>query len=956
MMKSPAIKWTIYLVVALIVAGAVAWQVAPDDIAKIIPYAPKPDTGNWHIHVTDMEGKPIPATRVESYSNGKYLSGFCDKNGDINVNIDRSGGRSTLKIRAAGYVSMNAQWGTGNYSLKDAPQDIEVKMVKGTEIGGKVVDDENNPIFGVKVEVNFRGENDPPKAVYPASFDTIVQTDKNGEWKINSAPAKLTQLNLSLEHPAFLAKSRGIRVPTSEFKNFMDFSDVRTMEPGIEVTGTVRGPDGTPIAGAYVTPGRSPWEGRRRQALIRKTNSSGKFTFKGCEPGNSYLTVIAKGFAPEVKQVKFEDGMNPVSFRLDQGKKVTFKVVDINKNPLPNANIGVSQFQGIQSLNNMFRQANPYKTDSKGELVWEGAPDKEPVSFYVWKQGFNTNSSTLNPKDNTIEVVLHTPMTVEGTVVDADSGSSIPNFTYERGIKWNGNSNIHWEDHTRQQGNNGSFSMKINDGNTDRQFAIRVSARGYYPAESELFKNGEKPPELVLKLKKGEGNKGVVKNAAGEPVANVELAVYTASQRMHMYNGQINNRNGGSLVRSNNEGAFTLDPITEEYGIVAVHDSGVAIASQEDFEKEKVITLEPWATVQGKAYIGTTPAANATLALSNAFPYVQNKPYFGTHSRIETDKDGNFTIEKVIPGPISVSRQVEVDTGQGGRYSQNVYTETYSVKPGEDLQIRLGGKGRPVIGKVIFPQGMKEQLDLRYPNYYINQIIPPKVSQQESNPLTNAISALFGGKRGDRRSPEEIQKSRERLKHYQFRLEEDNTFRIDDVTPGTYRMNLYFRFANEQERRGRGNHAGTINQEFTVEEFEGEVTDEPHDLGELKVLSPEELQAQQQKLQKEYEQKRLEAIQKKRAELKEKKEAKEKSESEVKKEETGESKEEKETETKSNPEAEKPEPASKEEAEIKEPEKEEAAEEQVKEESVKEVSETKKTDTSKPVEVKSSPE
>jgi Carboxypeptidase regulatory-like domain len=909
MSQSPAVKWSIYLLVAIVTAGVLAFFIAPDDIAKILPYAPKPQVGNWHIKVTDMEGKMIPGSKVETYSNGKYKTLYCNKEGKITVKLDRTGGRSWVTVKAPGHVTAYGQWGRGQYTLAEVPENLEIKLEKGRVIGGKLVDMENKPIVGAKVSVRYEGEKISGEPIYQFHNNAVVQSDNNGHWKLREAPKKLKVLALSLEHPAFLAKQRTINIRKREFEKFRDFSDVRKMEPGIVVTGTVRDPDGNPVAGAYVTPGRSPWEGRRRRAIIRKTDKAGKFKFKGCEPGSSFLTVLAKGLAPEVKKVKFEKGMKAVSFRLKEGNKVTFKVVDKNKKPISGVTISLNQYKGIQSLSQLYKHVNPAKTNEKGIIEWIGAPT-DPVNVYANKQGLTSASAqNVTPKDEPYELVMRLPLKITGKVVDAETGRSISSFSFIEGIRWKGNTQTHWQNHTNKTGANGTFDMTFNDGGDNRSFAVRVSAKGYFPSDSKLFTNDGSVSKLEFKLKKGVGRKGTVHNSSGEPVPNVSIAVFTADQRTQVYNGQLNNNRNGQQILTDKKGAFTLDPITSEYGIVAVHDSGIAIATQEEFEKTKVLTLKPWAKVHGRAMIGKKPAENVNLSLYNNQGYQHGKPRIGTYNNAQTDADGIFSFEKVVPGPITVARQVRM-TSNGNTYHQNAYSQHSVVKPGEDKEFNIGGKGRPVIGKVIFPKGMKEKLDLRYPSYSLREIIQPKLSvQSNSNPLTSAISSLFGSKK---KTPKPVIQTQQ-PRSYQFALKDDNTFQIDDVVPGNYQMYFHFRYQRNNNGGGRNSQAGGINKQFTIEEIPGEITEEPFDLGDMKVLSQQEQQKQQQEELKKLREKQKEALEKKKAELKKKKEleAKPKEEEELLKKPESDSGKEKVKEEKSKIEEKKEKPESK---------------------------------------------
>ena len=75
---------------------------------------------------------------------------------------------------------------------------------------------------------------------------------------------------------------------------------------------------------------------------------------------------------------------------------------------------------------------------------------------------------------------------------------------------------------------------------------------------------------------------------------------------------------------------------------------------------------------------------------------------FGYNYSARTDDRGRFRFDRVIPGHGTVSRSVITEMGPGGpwRHMQG-WPVWVDVKPGQVVQVTIGGKGRPVIGRII---------------------------------------------------------------------------------------------------------------------------------------------------------------------------------------------------------------------------------------------------------------
>ena len=72
------------------------------------------------------------------------------------------------------------------------------------------------------------------------------------------------------------------------------------------------------------------------------------------------------------------------------------------------------------------------------------------------------------------------------------------------------------------------------------------------------------------------------------------------------------------------------------------------------------------------------------------------------------DSQGRFAIDRVIPGRGHIARVL--DTPLRGEWCE---PEPVEVKPGQTTRVRLGGKGRAVIGRVVLDGTPPEPVDWR---------------------------------------------------------------------------------------------------------------------------------------------------------------------------------------------------------------------------------------------------
>ena len=209
--------------------------------------------------------------------------------------------------------------------------------------------------------------------------------------------------------------------------------------------------------------------------------------------------------------------------------------------------------------------------------------------------------------------------------------------------------------------------------------------------------------------------------------------------------------------------------------------------------------------------MGSRPGAGLPILLSsgmqgpteNAIPWFQ---YSAT-----ADAAGKFVFDRVVPGSVTVARKIELSEHS---YSSANTTEIV-VKPDATTRVTLGGTGRPVIGRVVVPEGLRPAVGLGLQ------------SRTSSGTNLRCGSRLWAG--WDWRGSGS---------DYAVKVEPDGSFRVDDVIAGSYELTIRPSGAAVQSLPARWHRARSPrpDRDVTVPEMSGGRSDEPLDLGAIPLV------------------------------------------------------------------------------------------------------------------------
>lgn len=702
------------------------------------------------------------------------------------------------------------------------PSSYTLALEPGTSIGGIVRDEQGKPIAGARVFLLLRGRCGATECI--AIRDYEVKTDPNGRWRCDIMPAQLQQddLSIRLAHPYYIDDEMYGITPTPPIEQLRKMTAVFVMKKGITVIGEVLDLNDQPIEGAWVAQGST----RCAYYPSTDTNAKGMFRFLHARPGRMILTVQAKGYAPALKEITVYEGMGKITFRLEPGYTIRGRVVNPQGKPISAASIFADTWRGHRSI------SFSTQTDANGYFQWDDAPADE-VLFDIFKKDYmSVREYSMSPSKDEYIITMYPTLRVIGRVVDAETGQEINNFKLIPGIDWGRGGRVSWLRRNAKAFTQGRYETTF-----DYPYPahlIRIEAEGYKPAISRPFKSNEGQVTFDFKLEKGKWITGIVRLPDGKPAQGAEVALCTPSQYAYIENGKLNKVNS-QFVKTAADGKFSFPAQTEPYLLVVLHDKGYAEVADEQLATDPNIIIQPWGRIEGVLRIGAKPGANETVVLYCDRPYKPNAPNINIVDDYDavTDENGSFVFERVPPGRAYVGRAIKISRGTTGYMMSPTHEVPVEVKPGQTVNVTIGGTGRPVIGKITVPSDYNEPIDWTCGFHSLDLKLP------KPSPFTKFMGTIvkqiwYKSWKYSQES-KAFEKARwEKYRHYVVVINPDGTFRVEDVPAGKYELRMsVFEPPTSGRCCGWGELIGRVSHEFEVPEMPGGRSDEPLDLGTL---------------------------------------------------------------------------------------------------------------------------
>jgi thiol-disulfide isomerase/thioredoxin len=306
-----------------------------------------------------------------------------------------------------------------------------------------------------------------------------------------------------------------------------------------------------------------------------------------------------------------------------------------------------------------------------------------------------------------------------------------------------------------------------------------VEADGYAPFFSRTFNSGSNDVGEVsydVELRRAAEISGQVVDADGHPVAGAQVALKVPGARL-LLNGSepfFSNPGANDFRLTDASGQFRLSANAAARGLVAVSEKGFAVAETNELSTNMTVRLQPWGRIEGVVWDYNKLVTNQDV-WGSAFIAMWPES-LRVEMRTNSDDHGRFVFQVVPPGKYRVYRMMPMPNGGASGGSG----EVVRVEPGATASVKVGGQGRPVVGRfhLTNPYVPIEWQDNRGIN--IAQSISPKVP--EGLKTREEFEAW--------RSRPEIQKAFDEIRNYPIQIAADGSFRMDEVVPGKYEMRI----------------------------------------------------------------------------------------------------------------------------------------------------------------------
>jgi hypothetical protein len=273
------------------------------------------------------------------------------------------------------------------------------------------------------------------------------KSDAQGRWTLdNVPPGQEGRVLLKLSHPDYISDFNwgGMqRIEHISVDSLRRREATLVMAKGIRVTGTVTDPNGKRVAEASVVwdnGGSGAASGRidvpsppRVRGGVR-TDAKGVYRLPPLPPAPIRVTVIAEGWAPDVKQIAISFENPPVDFQLKPGKTLRLRFVDESGKAVPGVLVWFASWRGGQSLLNNGRLSKiPPHADKSGVYVWTWAPEDAVEYFYARggsHLGFVSGSFVADGAEHVVKLPpkrpINGPPSTEPMPAPAPAGPSYP--------------------------------------------------------------------------------------------------------------------------------------------------------------------------------------------------------------------------------------------------------------------------------------------------------------------------------------------------------------------------------------------------------------------------------------------------------------------------------------------------------------------------------------------------
>jgi len=594
--------------------------------------------------VRDAEKRPLAGITVAVVAEVNGEAAITDSNGAFAIDGLKRGKYAVMVFGSSRYTMGPAAADT---TLGDIKQDLIAHRVVPVE--GLVHDEDRKPMGGAAVV--FVAENmglersNLIELGVPPLAPTVTTAD--GRFQLWQELDPSVKVRIAAIKPGFPPVISGLLDPRKPHADM-------TIPRGIEIAGTITGPDKKPLGGVSVNPVLEVGSAMSTWPAWATSDDAGHFHGR-LTPSTKALTFARKGYVAAQRAIDVSPAMKRLEVVLAAGAAIRGHVV--NKDGSPAAEVMIMAGE-------KFTNSGPDGSFVVDEL------QAGPVEMR-FGHGVGFQQKTVTAPADDVKLVLTATRTIAGHVIDATTGAPVPKFTVMAASQPS-------EFGMPQpfETTSGEFTIDAPEGNV----SLTVTAEGYALSKGIAVDAASNAP-MTIKLSHGRTLRGHVTDEKGEPIAGVAVQIAKSFEPSR------------EVPQTIADGSFELR------GIALDEDTNVAFEKSGYVRKERKlragaddatldVTLTNGITVTGRVldHAGA-PAAEVTVSASSAAAGAGS-------GNAETDESGVFHMEGLSPAryDFAVERRT---AGEHGAVKDVDITKTH------ELTIRLEkGLTATIFGRV----------------------------------------------------------------------------------------------------------------------------------------------------------------------------------------------------------------------------------------------------------------
>ena len=575
-----------------------------------------------HGTVKGPDGKPVPKAMVFVSGPprgigipGRTESTRTDDAGAFRVEAFAGDGPYDVRADAAG-LARETVWAAG-------PGVVDITLTRGQAIEGTVRDaTTRKPIPKVTLSISLA----VPMLADSHTRVITASTDEGGRYRLEGLPAG--PHNVAITAPGyFRQEQRGSAAARV---------DVFLRAGGTSIVGSVKDPDGKPVAQASVVaeldmPAGAP-------ATRTRSDAAGRFEVSGLERGSYRLVVRHPDWPPAlVTDVTATEKPTAVEISMPRPYRVVGRLVTSDERPVK-GDVLLQAVDGHELPATLARQyVADAGTDGRFRLI--GLPPGaltlavRPLQFAPRRADITVGGK--DPEVDAGDIRVELGHVIRGRVRTKEGHPIAGAQVYTPAVADPGD--------TRTE-TDGTFVMAGVRAGTQR---IEVAANGYASA-NQSAEPDVKPLDIVMEPEAGVS--GVLVDASGKPVSGAVIEARRPDNRSRT--SKLTESDGRFKIGHLDAGTYILYVQPREHLDKVVKDVELKVGRTTDVGR---VVLESGATVHGVVVDGNgVPVAGAKVEFEDAALPFRNNDY-GQVQRPTTDAEGRFVLRGLSAGKAKLS-------------------------------------------------------------------------------------------------------------------------------------------------------------------------------------------------------------------------------------------------------------------------------------------------------------